>query len=43
MVVKPHGADAPVNITSPIRYSTRRPYMSARLAAVSRNDARVSA
>ena len=25
LVAKPHSADAPVNTTSPIRYSTRRP------------------
>ena len=43
LVAKPHRTEAPVNTTRPIRYSRRRPYMSARLPAVSRNAARVSA
>ena len=43
LTAKPHSADAQVNTTRPIRYSRRRPYMSARLPAVSRNAARVSA
>ena len=43
LTAKPHSTDAQVNTARPIRYSRRRPYMSARLPAVSRNAARVSA
>ena len=43
LTAKPHSTDAQVNTTSPIRYSSRRPYMSARLPAVSRNAASVRA
>ena len=43
LAAKPHRADASVKTTRPTRYSRRRPYMSARLPAVSRNAARVSA
>ena len=43
LVAKPHRADAAVKMTRPTRYIRRRPYISARLPAVSRNAARVSA
>ncbi len=43
LTAKPHSTDAAVKIARPIRYSRRRPYLSARLPAVSRNAARVSA
>ncbi len=43
LTAKPHRTDAQVNTPSPARYSRRRPYRSARLPAVSRNAARVSA
>ena len=43
LVAKPHSTDAPVNTARPARYNRRRPYMSARLPAVSRNAVRVSA
>ncbi len=43
LTAKPHSTDAPVNTTRPISYSRRRPYMSARLPAVSKNAASVSA
>ena len=43
LAAKPHRTDAPVNTTRPARYSRRRPYLSARLPAVSKNAARVRA
>ena len=43
VTAKPHSAEAQMNTTRPMRYIRRRPYMSARLPAVSRNAARVSA
>ncbi len=43
LAAKPHSIDAPVNTPRPTRYSSRRPYMSARLPAVSRNAASVRA
>ena len=43
VAANPHSTDAPVNTARPTRYSSRRPYMSARLPAVSKNAARVSA
>ena len=43
LAAKPQSTEAPVNTARPVRYSRRRPYMSARLPAVSRNAARVSA
>jgi hypothetical protein len=43
LAANPHSADAQVNTIRPIRYISRRPYMSARLPAVSKNAARVSA
>ncbi len=43
LTAKPHSTDAPVNTTRPISHSRRRPYMSARLPAVSKNAASVSA
>ena len=43
VVAKPQSTEAVVNTARPIRYSSRRPNMSARLPAVSRNAARVSA
>ena len=43
LTAKPQSTDARVKIARPARYSKRRPNMSARLPAVSRNAARVSA
>ena len=43
LVANPHSSEAPVNTTSPIRNNRRRPYMSDRLPAVSKNAASVSA
>jgi hypothetical protein len=43
LTAKPHSTDAKVKTARPTRYSRRRPNMSARLPAVSRNAARVSA
>ena len=43
LAAKPHSTEAQVNTARPTRYSRRRPYMSARLPAVSRNAAKVSA
>ncbi len=43
LTAKPQSTDAVEKTASPIRYSSRRPYMSARLPAVSKNAASVSA
>ena len=43
LVANPHRTEATVKIVRPIRYIRRRPNMSARLPAVSRNAARVRA
>src|SRR5215467_10802510 len=43
VAAKPHSNEAQVKIASSIRYQRRRPYRSARLPAVSRNAASVSA
>ena len=43
LTAKPHSTEAAVKMTRPTRYISRRPNMSARLPAVSRNAARVSA
>jgi hypothetical protein len=43
LAANPHSAEAHVNTTRPIRYISLRPQESARLPAVSKNAARVSA
>jgi hypothetical protein len=43
LVATPHSSEAPVKMNRPMMYRSRRPYMSARLPAVSSSEARLSA